>query len=180
MSINKALLKYGYSSFRLEILEYCDPMDAVKREQDYIDLLAPEYNILKIAGSLLGYKHSEETLKKFRNRKHSEQSKKLMSEINLGKNNPRFGKTHTEETKALLRAARLGKVLSESAKTKMSVDKGTAIKVFDKEMNVTSTFSSITRAAEGLGVTRQALLYHFKKSSSFLFKGRYQIEKINS
>jgi len=47
MSINKALLKYGYSSFRLEILEYCDPMDAVKREQYYIDLLAPEYNILK-------------------------------------------------------------------------------------------------------------------------------------
>jgi hypothetical protein len=59
----------------------------------------------------------------------------------------------------------------------MSEANGIAIKVFDKEMNVTSTFSTITKAAEGLGVTRQALLYHFKKSSSFLFKGRYQIEK---
>lgn len=155
-------------------------MDAVKREQGYIDLLAPEYNILKIAGSLLGFKHSEETLKNFRNRKHSEQSKKLMSEINLGKNNPRFGKTHTEETKALMRAAQLGKVLSESAKTKMSVDRGTAIKGFDLETNETSIFSSMKKAAEALGVTQPALSQRFKKASSFLFKGRYQIEKINS
>lgn len=49
----------------------------------------------------------------------------------------------------------------------MSEANGIAIKVFDKEMNVTSTFSSITKAAEGLGVTRQALLYHF---FSFFFK----------
>ena len=35
--IHKALLKYGYSKFKLEILEYCDRNDAVKREQYYID-----------------------------------------------------------------------------------------------------------------------------------------------
>ena len=44
MSINKALLKYGYPGFQLEILEYCDPKDTIKREQYYIDLLVPEYN----------------------------------------------------------------------------------------------------------------------------------------
>ena len=31
------------------------------REQYYLDCLKPEYNILKIAGSSLGFKHSEET-----------------------------------------------------------------------------------------------------------------------
>lgn len=57
MAIAKAILKYGYSSFKLEILEYCDPKDCLKREQYYIDLLNPEYNILKTAGSSFGYKH---------------------------------------------------------------------------------------------------------------------------
>ena len=61
MYINKALLKDGYSSFSLYILEYCDEKNLIQREQYYLDLLQPEYNILKIAGSLLGYSHSEET-----------------------------------------------------------------------------------------------------------------------
>lgn len=64
--IYRALLKNGYSNFSLEILEYCSPENTILREQYYIDLLKPEYNILKTAGSLLGFKHSEETIKKFR------------------------------------------------------------------------------------------------------------------
>jgi len=57
MLIHKALLKYGYSKFLLEILEYCDPSDVLVREQYYIDVLKPEYNILKKAGSSLGFNH---------------------------------------------------------------------------------------------------------------------------
>ena len=64
MPIYNALLKYGYSRFNLEILEYCEPSEAVLREQYYLDLLKPEYNILKKAGSLLGFKHSPETIAK--------------------------------------------------------------------------------------------------------------------
>lgn len=52
--IYKALLKYGFSKFSLEILEYCDPSILLEREQYYIDLLQPEYNLLKTAGSRLG------------------------------------------------------------------------------------------------------------------------------
>lgn len=37
MSINKALLKYGYSQFKLEILEYCNPKELANREQHYFD-----------------------------------------------------------------------------------------------------------------------------------------------
>ena len=58
MYIYKAILKYGYSNFSLEILEYCEPNLLISREQYYIDLLEPEYNILKIAYSSLGFKHS--------------------------------------------------------------------------------------------------------------------------
>ncbi len=66
MIISKALLKYGYSNFKLEILEYCDKDIVRKREQHYFDLLQPEYNVLREAGSLLGFKHSPESLDKLR------------------------------------------------------------------------------------------------------------------
>lgn len=39
--IHKALLKYCYSKFKLEILEYCLRKDIIKREQYYIDTLKP-------------------------------------------------------------------------------------------------------------------------------------------
>lgn len=66
MIISKALQKYGYSNFKLEILEYCNEDNLRNREQHYLDLLQPEYNILKIAGSSLGFKHNEESLSKLR------------------------------------------------------------------------------------------------------------------
>jgi len=43
--IYRALSKYGYSNFSLNILEYCEPSLLISREQYYIDLLKPEYNI---------------------------------------------------------------------------------------------------------------------------------------
>jgi len=59
--IYNSLLKYGYSKFKLEILEYCTPLEVISREQYFLDSLKPAYNILLIAGSRLGSKHSEET-----------------------------------------------------------------------------------------------------------------------
>lgn len=66
MIIYKALLKYGYSNFKLEILEYTSQETVLAREQYYIDLFKPEYNILSNANSSYGYKHSEESLFKIR------------------------------------------------------------------------------------------------------------------
>ncbi len=64
--IHNALLKYGFANFTLEILEYCgEGINPVVREQYYLDLLKPEYNVLEQAGSSLGFKHSEETLEFF-------------------------------------------------------------------------------------------------------------------
>lgn len=64
--IDRSLLKHGFSNFRLEILEYCDIADLLKREQYYMDILKPEYNIVETAGSTLGYKHTPESLAKMR------------------------------------------------------------------------------------------------------------------
>lgn len=66
--IYRALLNHGYSKFNLEILEYCNENSLLNREQYYLDLIKPEYNICKKAGSMLGFKHSAKTLLKFKNR----------------------------------------------------------------------------------------------------------------
>jgi group I intron endonuclease len=92
MLITRALLKYGYSKFKLEILKYCSPAKCIKWEQFYMDLLKPEYNIFKIAGSSLGSKRSEE-------------SRALMSEAKKGENHPSFGKLTSEVTRAKLSAS---------------------------------------------------------------------------
>jgi hypothetical protein len=62
--IYSSILKNGYSNFKLDILEYCNKEDLLKREQHFIDLLKPKYNILNSASSSLGFKHTEETKKK--------------------------------------------------------------------------------------------------------------------
>lgn len=62
-------MKEGYSGFRLDILEYCDKDKVIEREQYYIDLMKPEYNILRVARSRLGHKESEELKLKHRARK---------------------------------------------------------------------------------------------------------------
>lgn len=36
--IDRALLKYGFSNFSLEILEYCDKYNVLEREQYYMNL----------------------------------------------------------------------------------------------------------------------------------------------
>jgi group I intron endonuclease len=69
--ISNSLLKYGYNNFSLDILEYYESSVLINREQYYLDTLKPKYNILKIAGSSFGYKHSPETLLKFKERRLS-------------------------------------------------------------------------------------------------------------
>jgi group I intron endonuclease len=71
--IYSAILEHGFSSFKLQIIEYINTTGLSKieinnlllgREQFFIDLIKPEYNILKFAGNRLGSKHSEDTIKK--------------------------------------------------------------------------------------------------------------------
>jgi len=94
MLINFSLLKYKRENFFLEILEYCSTKDVLNREQFYFDLLKPEYNNLKIAGSSFGYTHTEASLLKI--------SKRTISDATLIKMRARV---QTNETKDKIRNA---------------------------------------------------------------------------
>lgn len=108
--IDNSIKKYTLENFILIILEIISSNnnykiikeEYLKREQYYLDLYKPEYNILSIAGSSLGFKHSQETKDKLRNMKkgfkHSQDSIKKLSLIMKGENNPFYGKNHTKES----------------------------------------------------------------------------------
>jgi len=91
--IHDALAKYGYSKFSLEILEYCDENKVLEREQHYLNTLQPVYNILKVAGSSTGFKHSDESILKrvnafSENRKIKEALKAIESNEGLIEDKP--------------------------------------------------------------------------------------------
>jgi group I intron endonuclease len=70
-----SVIMHGWNNFRLAILEYidiskldlnnkCEIRKAIlNREQYYLDKMNPSLNINKKAGSMLGYKHTEEMRK---------------------------------------------------------------------------------------------------------------------
>lgn len=66
MAIYQAIHKHGLQEFKLEILEYCDKIVTLEREQFYLDKLKPEYNLLKKAGSPFGFRHTLLSRKKMR------------------------------------------------------------------------------------------------------------------
>jgi group I intron endonuclease len=103
MPIVKALLKYNQSNFSLLILEYVELESLTIRETYYITFLMPYYNVLKQGYSFLGYKHTEETKKLLselaKNRVHSDKTKSLIARALTGENNPFYNKTHSIESK---------------------------------------------------------------------------------
>lgn len=62
----RAIKKYGAPNFSFQILEFTDIRKTRERESWFIKQLLPEYNILQIAGSSLGYKHTPESREKMR------------------------------------------------------------------------------------------------------------------
>ena len=144
--IYNALLSYGYSAFSLTILEFIDivnlPKDKVKnlileREQYYIDNILPEYNILKTAGSLLGFKHLEDTLVKFKKAKEN-------------KNNPMYGKFHSLDTKLNMSELKKGKSRSEETKLKIGLTNSKMLYIYlnDSILNKKTFFKSFDNYSE--------------------------------
>jgi group I intron endonuclease len=154
MAIYKAILKYGYANFKLEILEYCDTNTVLLREQYYIDLLKPEYNILSRAGSSFGYKHTSDTLKKFSVRKISD-----ITRANLAKAATK--RILSKETKAKISLAKKGIKLSDETKAKLSAIGAARERVAIEVTNITSgeikSYSTLTSAGLALGVSRTAI-----------------------
>lgn len=96
-----AVKKYGISQFYFEVVEITQQESLISREQFYIDLKKPAFNVCRIAGSVLGRKHREETRRAI-SRSH-------------------MGKKHIEETKELIRKIVTGRKHTDESRRKMSI-----------------------------------------------------------
>lgn len=157
-------MKYGHSGFSLDILEYCGEGVVIEKEQYYMDLLNPEYNILKTAGSTKDYKHTEETLAKFRARLYSAEHMAMLKE-----NQSKF---NSEEQRAESRERML----------EINKRKGIRVEVIDLDTNITTTYDSIRKAAESIGCAKNAIICYEKQQQKTgvvnKLKGRYVIKVI--
>jgi len=135
--------------------------------------LIPDYNILKYAYSLLGFKHSEETLEKFKTRIVSPEHKEILSSIHKGK-------LVSEETRNKLAVAtasyRKNNPLTTEALANITAKTLAREGVLNTQTNEIKEFSNQTEAGEFLGVTRQAIYNAVKRGS--LINGIYLVTKI--
>lgn len=90
LPLYRAISKYGTSNFVYLVLQTCerDENPCLGLEQHYLDLDQPEYNILKLAGSSQGFKHSDETIAN-------------LKKINSKELHPRFGVEVSESQREL-------------------------------------------------------------------------------
>lgn len=121
--------KYGESNFRFDIIEECEIENLLIREQFYLDIIKPEYNLCTIAGTCAGRKlsleHKEKISKANKNKIRSEEQKIKISE---------FMKTRpcSLETRLKMSTASKNRKCSEETKQKISaIHKGK--KLTDKE-----------------------------------------------
>ncbi|HHT9145870.1 MAG TPA: GIY-YIG nuclease family protein [Candidatus Wunengus sp. YC61] len=141
--LQRAWDKYGEESFKFEIIEICDNVKLLEREQYHIDKLcscASGYNISPTAGNSLGRIHSDTTKKKISLRALgrktgpcSEERRKNISIAHTGKKQTEERKRkavegrirnggyhHTPESKKKISQATKGIPKSEQAKLNIS------------------------------------------------------------
>lgn len=148
--IYNAILKYNLSNFSLEILEYCKKEFIIEREQYYMNIFNPEYNILKKAGSRLGHKLSEETKNKLST---ALRGRKLSVNLNSSsKFNLNSIKKITDLTKLKL----------------SSRSQGITVKIYDKFSNILiNEFPSLNSAAKFMNVHPTTISRIFNRGISY-------------
>ena len=174
-NICTALLKHGYSSFQLEILEYCTSDKAIEREQYFLDTLKPEYNILTTAGSSLGRPLTDEAKAKMSLAWTEERKKQHLVFLNRLNASP-----EQQEWLKEFKFNRKGCVKPEgSGRSNFKVE------VFDTLTQENFIYSSISDAGRAMGYTKEGLSLAFKrqkeKGNDFILvkKKRYMLKKID-
>jgi len=141
-----------------------------------LGLLNPEYNILKNAYSLLGFKHSEENLAKFKLKKISQEHKEILSLVHSNKEVSE--ETRDKLSKATLNFKKNNPLTPEALANitaKTTEREGVPVLVLNTQTNEIMEFPTLTKAGEYLEVKRQAIRNAIKRES--LVKGLYRVSE---
>ena len=159
--------KYGREVFDFEILEEVEINDNIKqtllnREQFWIDNLKPQYNILLVAGSTLGYRHTEDTkLKISKSTRGRKKSKEHAQHIREGQRGRKLSDEHKKK-------------LSEAAKKRTKTCHQVAV-IIDGVW-----YNSIKEASIQIGVKYQTIQLRIKnpKFTNYQYAPRPQKIKV--
>lgn len=104
--IKQAIKKYGISNFKKEILYVFETAEEASLKER--ELVNPEdikcYNLMN--GGTGGWEYVHQNYQhSWIGRKHTEEYKEMMRNLNIGENNPMFGKTLSSETKEKMKNA---------------------------------------------------------------------------
>ena len=154
--LQRAWNKYGEESFSFIILENVDDnFKLIEREQWWLDNTPNEYNSCKVAGSTLGFKHTDESKKKMRlaslGLKHPEWRNKLKSESQGGDKHWTKSKSFSEKSR---------KKMSDSQKQIFATGfhpRNKKIAQYSLDDIFIKEFNSVKEAAEFYGFKSPAL-----------------------
>lgn len=156
--LQNAWNKHSEQNFLFEIVESIKNKNIlVQREQYYLDILCPEYNICKRAESTYGasFYKSEEFKSKI--------SVTCRDGRRKGENNPMYGKHCSKETKEKIRNSLIGRKHTEETKNKMSLaQKGKHNKLTNNQMiEIKNLYNN------GVKVFEISKLYNIAKTSVY-------------
>ena len=170
--IRRSLLYNGYSLFSLEVLEYCAPEKVIEREQYYLDLLKPEYNILKTAGSLLGYKHPEGGKTKNWTPERKADRRKRLIVLNTSKE-------QTERARERMKIYSNSKEHQEHLQ-KIHLRQSHKVEVFDIISETTNVYSSIRSAALEIGIAHSTIRKYLRLGKPYKNKYKFSCDNPSS
>jgi len=98
--------KYGLDDLKLKTIEFCDKENLLTREQYYIDLLKPQFNLCPTAGSQLG--------------NHWKLSKISIEHIKAGALRGELNKSKTPEVRLKISIKNKGKVRKDEVKAEIA------------------------------------------------------------
>ncbi len=155
--LQRAYNKYGKENFKFIIIEILeDKKTLIIREQYYIDLLTPQYNILKIAGSSLGYKQDKKVRDKisltFKKRRDAF-TKEFVNHYLLGYSMSTLSKIYNTST------WRLSKILNENNIQKYKISEYHKIPVYQYSINneLIKEWEYCSQAAEVLNIDKSGI-----------------------
>jgi group I intron endonuclease len=158
-AIRSAIQKYGYENFMVGILEYTTHEELVLREQFYIDQLSPEYNILKLAYSSLGYKHTEESLNKMRGLRP----------------NYSLSETHKETIRNLNR----NRIFSQESLNKIITKVSKPVYVYTPELKLINKYSAITIAKKELKISTTTINKYCLSNQTYKNKYKFSFTPLH-
>lgn len=180
LRVQRVFNKYGEPQFH--IVEECEIEELDQREQFYLDLLFSDPNCLNVSkyaeAPNRGLKHSEKTKKKISNaakgekscwfgKKHTEETRKKMSAIKKGRckgeNNSFFGKKHSKEFKQKLSEMKSKAILQFSLQGEFIKEWASATEA-SKETKV--FISNISACCHGKVKTAGGFIWKYKSKTT--------------